>query len=178
LFPDGEVVCGDGKPAKSEHIAARLGHMPHLLPSDFVDHQSGHPSGGPRSLRCAGPPLTVGFSVTGSSTASKTSCVRSSKASSCNANVASASFRWPSSSMRRSSPGFMAVLVLASPRCGRTAGIGIAGSCFLSIGCCGARPISFGGDRPRRRCACLCRADHWRLGHRKLQHGRTLSFTE
>jgi len=138
LFPDGEIVCGYGKPAKSEHIAARLGHMPHLLPSDLIDHRSGHPSGGPRSLRCAGPPLTAGFSVTGSSTASKTSCVRSSKASSCNANVASASFRWPSSSVRRSSPSFMAVLVPASPGMWPT-GISIAGSCSLSIGNCVAR---------------------------------------
>jgi hypothetical protein len=103
LLPDSKIIRRNREPPEPEHVTARLGYVSHLLPGDFIDRQSFCPSEGrkqPLSLRGTGfPGLLIMRSPL---------CVRISKASSCKTNVASASLRLFSSSIRASSLGFMA----------------------------------------------------------------------
>jgi hypothetical protein len=46
LLPDGEVFRRNGKPAECEHVAARLGYLSDLPPSEFIDDQSIRPCEG------------------------------------------------------------------------------------------------------------------------------------
>src|ERR1700731_3301840 len=97
LLPDGEVFRRNGEPPEGEHVAARLGYPPDLPPCEFIDDQSRLPSEGCNGV---GPRAKVfGFVPPPSSP----SLIRNSKASSCNANVANASFRLFSSSARAAS---------------------------------------------------------------------------
>src|SRR5579872_594187 len=92
LLPDREVLRRDGEPAEPEHVTARFGHVPHLQPCDFIDGQSRDPSES-YPLRAHGRSRAAQLRARAGPTVSNTSCVRTSKASSCNANVASAIFR-------------------------------------------------------------------------------------
>ena len=39
LLPNGQILRRNGKPAEPEHVAARFGHTPGLLPCDLIGDQ-------------------------------------------------------------------------------------------------------------------------------------------
>jgi hypothetical protein len=40
LLPDRKIIRRNREPSESEHVTSGLGDMSHLLPCDFIDHQS------------------------------------------------------------------------------------------------------------------------------------------
>jgi hypothetical protein len=44
LLPNGEVRRGNGEPAEPEHVSARFGYVPDLLPVKFSEPQPYFPS--------------------------------------------------------------------------------------------------------------------------------------
>jgi hypothetical protein len=40
LIPDSKIFRRNSEPSESEHVSARFGHQSHLLPGNFIDHQS------------------------------------------------------------------------------------------------------------------------------------------
>jgi competence protein ComEC len=44
LLPDCKVFRRNREPTEREHVSARFGHVPGLLPSDLIDHRSVFPS--------------------------------------------------------------------------------------------------------------------------------------
>jgi hypothetical protein len=52
--PHRKIFRRNRKPAESEHVAAGFGHVPYLLPGDFIDHQSFHPFEACGQYSCVG----------------------------------------------------------------------------------------------------------------------------
>src|SRR3984885_958035 len=44
LLPDGKIIRRNREPPEPEYVTSGLGYMSHLLPGDFIDHQSFCPS--------------------------------------------------------------------------------------------------------------------------------------
>src|SRR5260370_1223704 len=147
VLPDSKIFRRNCEPPEREHVSARFGHAPRLLPYDLIDDQSFSPLkpatgiGGGAGI----PGLLSALS------ALPLARIFNSKASSCRANVASASLRLFNSSARTSSRRSP-----VSVACGSVRVMSIDGARQYPPAGTGGdihTTISTNGDRYRRFCA-------------------------